>query len=89
MCKAPLGDVLDKKEAESYHQCVGALLWLANMTRPDLAYAAGYPAWYLQVLTSALNGFLKHTLAHINFTSDCLLTLGRQNDDSLTGYVDK
>jgi hypothetical protein len=86
MHKAPLGDVLDKKEAESYRQCrCGALLWLANMTRPDLAYAAGYLVCHLQVPTSAHKGFLKHTLAHLNLTSGYVLTLGRQTDDSHIG----
>jgi hypothetical protein len=88
MYKAPLGDVHDKKEAESYRQCVGALLWLANMSRPDIAYAAGYLACYLQVPTSAHKRFLKHTLAHLNLTSGYVLTLSRQNDNLLIGYVD-
>jgi hypothetical protein len=88
MHKAPLGDKLEDKDAIRYRHLVGALLWLANLSRPDLAYAAGHLAYHLQVPTSAHQTFLKDTLAYLNDTSGHVLTLGCQTDDLLLGYVD-
>jgi hypothetical protein len=88
MHKAPLGKKLEDKDAIRYRHLVGALLWLANLSRPDLAYAAGYLACHLQVPTSAHQTFLKDTLAYLNDTSGLVLTLGRETDDPLLGYVD-
>jgi hypothetical protein len=54
MHKSPPGAVSTGEASERYRRWVDDLLWLANMTLPDLAYTAGYSylACHLQMPTS-------------------------------------
>jgi hypothetical protein len=86
--KTPTGTELSGKDVTDYRHHVGELMWLANMTRPDLAYSAGFLARHLQVPTSAHQDQLEHTLAYLSGTKGYVLTLGRQTDDPLLAYSD-
>jgi len=86
--KDPPGDALSAYATESYRRTVGELMYLANSTRPDLAYAAAYLACHLQVPTRAHQAHLKHTLGYLSTTTSYVLTLGRQTEDAICGYVD-
>lgn len=59
------GKGLSYEDTKIYRHNVGELMWLANMTRPDLAYAAGLLARHLQVPTSAQQTHLHNTLAYL------------------------
>lgn len=84
----PPGAALSPQATEGYRRTVGELMYLANSTRPDLAYAAAYLACHLQVPTRAHQAHLKHTLGYLSITTGYVLPLGRQTDDTLCGYVD-
>jgi hypothetical protein len=73
-----------------YRHTVGELLYLANMhmSRPDLAYSAGYLARHLQMPTSANESHLKHVLRNLHGTTGFVLTLGHQSEVNCEGYVD-
>jgi hypothetical protein len=84
----PQGVPLDDKEAALYRKRVGALMYLANMARPDLAYSAAYLVRYLQAPHTAQLNQLTQVLRYLIATAGHLLTLGHQSDEPLVGWVD-
>lgn len=84
----PNGPLLPKDEAELYRKRVGELMYLANTSRPDLAYAAGYLAKHLQAPFHAHSSQLWQTLAYLKATQGYVLTLGCVTDDPLLCFVD-
>ena len=76
-----------------YRQLVGALLYLATCTRPDLSYAIGACARYGSNLGKIHWSALKHILKYLAGTRDLGLVYGKQFAEDIPhnvvhGYVD-
>jgi hypothetical protein len=86
--KDPLGELLEENDVQQYRKVVGELMYLANMTRPDLAYSAGYLARFLQSPSQAHQHQLKEVLRYVKSSCEYVLTLGCQSAKTLVGFVD-
>jgi hypothetical protein len=86
--KDPPGATMTPEATARYRHTVGELLYLANMSRPDLACSAGYIARHLPMPTSANKSQLKHVLRYLHGTTGFVLTLGHQSEVNCKGYVD-
>ena len=70
-----------------YAVAVGALHYLADVTRPDIAYAVGYLAKFLQNPGNAHWTAVKHIYQYLCATQNYWLILGG-NQSGLVGYSD-
>jgi hypothetical protein len=86
--KEPQGKQLQAEDRARYQKTTGELLYLANSTRPDLAYSVGYLARYLQSPMTSHYNQLKQVLCYVKATHNYVLTLGQQDQESLVGWVD-
>ena len=91
----PTGSILTSTAANEqvlgpevpYAQCVGALNYIANCTRPDLAYPLSVLSRFMARPTNRHWELCKHVLRYLKGTRDLGLTFGITNDE-LTGWVD-
>jgi hypothetical protein len=86
--KKPLGTQLSADGVARYRREVGELMYLANTSRPDLAYRAGYLARHVQHPAHSHLLQLKQVLSYLKGTVNYALTLGKLNSEALTGWVD-
>ena len=83
----------DKKAAMMnipYHELIGALTWIAIVSRPDIAFATTYLAWFNANPGPTHWKAAKHVLQYLNGTKQHYLTLGLQfgNSNELTVFAD-
>ena len=74
-----------------YREVLGAITWLAVVSRPDLAFAASYLGQYSANPGKPHWKALLRVLRYLQGTRELTLTLGRVSDadpDILTGYTD-
>jgi hypothetical protein len=71
-----------------YLSAIGALMYLANSTRPDIAFAVNLLARYSAAPTKRHWAGVKHILRYLNGTRDFGLFYARGQDSTLIGYTD-
>ena len=76
-----------KKPTTDYRSAVGALLYLATMTRPDISYAVSQVAKYCENPQPAQWNAVKRIFAYQKGTCDYGLWLGGR-DEGVVGYTD-
>jgi hypothetical protein len=79
-------EVLSSKYA--YLSVIGALMYLANNTRPDIAFAVNLLARYSAAPTIRHWNRMKDGLQYFQGTSDLSLFYPKNQDLSLIGYAD-
>ena len=70
-----------------YAQCVGALLYLANFTRPDISFVVSALARHMTKGTDRHWPQVKHVLGYLKGTQDTGIVYGCTSD-VLTGWYD-
>ena len=70
-----------------YVAAVGALHYLADITRLDIAYAVGQLAHYLQNPSPAHWTACKRVYQYIKATKDYCLELGNNKEEELVGFL--
>ena len=70
-----------------YLNAIGALMYLANCTRPDIAFFVNLLARYSSVLTKRHWNEIKYVLQYLRGTSDVGLYYLKESKSQLIGYV--
>jgi hypothetical protein len=86
----PTGTVLhplSEYEKELYPATVGTLMYIATVSRPDIAYAASMLARFLAVPTRELLETAMKVVMYLNKTIDCKLTFGQRRNSPVDGVV--
>jgi len=81
-----LGDGERLEEPNRYAELVGSLLFLANQTRPDIAFAVGRLARRMAIPTEGDMAAAKAVVRYLKGTKDMGLVYGRA--ERLAGWVD-
>jgi hypothetical protein len=85
----PASPLLDSSSSRRYLELVGILLWLANATRPDLAFTASFLGRYSHCATQETLSFAERALGFAYQTRHLVLHLGGTgNSSELYLYVD-
>jgi hypothetical protein len=71
-----------------YLSAIGALMYLANSTQPDIAFAVNLLAIHSAILTERHWTGVKNILRYLNGTKDLGLFFQRRTDPSMIGYAD-
>lgn len=71
-----------------YRSLVGALLYIASMTRPDISAAISYLSRYLDRPSRRSWKLAKQVLNYLRHTKKCPLMLGKLDDSSIVTYAD-
>jgi hypothetical protein len=71
-----------------YLSAIGALIYLANNTRPDIAFVVNYLARHSAAPTMRHWNDIKNILRYLNGTIDLDLFFWRNQESDLIGYVD-
>ena len=71
-----------------YLSAIGALMYLANSTRPDIAFVVNLLARHSAALTKRHWNRVKNILRYLQGTPDLGLFYQRNSDPSLVGYTD-
>ena len=71
-----------------YLSAIGALMYLANYTRPDIAFSVNLLARYCSAPTKRHWNGIKHILRYLCGTSDMGLFYSKAMEPQLLGYVD-
>jgi hypothetical protein len=71
-----------------YLSVIGALMYLANQTRPDIAFAVNLLARHSAAPTKRHWTGAKHILRYLNGTKDLGLFFQRNQDPTIIGYTD-
>jgi len=71
-----------------YLSVIGALMYLANQTRPDIAFAVNLLARHSAAPTKRHWTGAKHILRYLNGTKDLGLFFQRNQDTTMIGYTD-
>ena len=72
----------------SYLSAIGALMYLANYTRPDIAFSINLLARYNSTPTKRHWNGIKHMLRYLRGTSDMGLFYSKAMEPQLLGYAD-
>jgi hypothetical protein len=80
------GDQVDDKLP--LRNLVGALLYIANLTRPDITAAVSYLSRYLDRPTKRTWKYAKQVLNYLRSTKDKKLILGNIDNSSISVYAD-
>lgn len=81
-----MGDALSEKDHGIYRELVGALMYLAVCTRPDIAHATGLCARYTHKPTSGHLTAAKHILRYLKGTDKLGITYGGNKNQHLDFY---
>ena len=76
------------EDGDRYRSAVGALLYLANNTRPDLAFSVGVLARHMAAPSVANWAQVKRVLRYVKGTADKGLHFGGQKEPWFEGYSD-
>lgn len=71
-----------------YRQIIGSLMFVATVSRPDIAYATSYLSQYLDKPTKSLWTQAKRTLRYLRDTENLGLTYERNDDERIETYSD-
>ena len=71
-----------------YHSAIGALMYLANTTRPDIAFAVNLLARYSSAPTRRHWNGIKHILRYLKGKTDMGLFYSVNCSPNLVGYAD-
>ena len=71
-----------------YLGAIGALMYLANCTRPDIAFSVNLLAWYSSAPTLRHWNGVKHVLHYLHGTTDMRLCYPNKSNPQLVGYAD-
>ncbi|RVX04725.1 Retrovirus-related Pol polyprotein from transposon RE1 [Vitis vinifera] len=71
-----------------YLSAIGALMYLANCTRPDIAFSVNLLARYSSAPTRRHWNGIKHILRYLRRTTDMGLFYSRESKQQLLGYAD-
>ncbi|RVW59189.1 Copia protein [Vitis vinifera] len=71
-----------------YLSAIGALMYLANCTRPDIAFSVNLLARYSSAPTRRHWNGIKHILRYLRGTTDMGLFYSRESKQQLLGYAD-
>ncbi|XP_074342406.1 secreted RxLR effector protein 161-like [Apium graveolens] len=71
-----------------YLSAIGALMYLANNTRPDIAFAVNLLARFSSDPTKRHLDVIKHILTYLRGTIDLGLFFPNNSKSQLVGYVD-
>ena len=71
-----------------YHSTIGALMYLANCTRPDIAFSINLLARYSSALIRRRWNSIKHILCYLRGTIDMSLFYWRELKQQLLAYAD-
>ena len=83
------GEPLPPDQKSKYMQIVGAVQYLATVSRPDIAYATGKLARFMSSPTPYLLTCALRLLRYLHSTANYGLVLdGSKDSDLLTGYAD-
>src|SRR5699024_5183462 len=83
------GPALNKEQTKYYRSLIGSLLYISNITRPDICFAVNYLSRFMQNPTKQHWVYAKHVLNYANVTaSKRKLHLGKFDDTQLVGYAD-
>ena len=75
-----------KMRGMPYSKAIGSVLWLAVVSRPDIAYAVGILSQFVQNLGLAHWEALKQVIIYLNTTKDLWLTFGGRSKTLVEGY---
>jgi hypothetical protein len=78
---SPLSD----EQSAMYPAVVGSLLYIATVTRPDIAYAAAALARYLSKPTKELLDSAMHVVKYMKYTEQCKLFFGARRNAKPVG----
>jgi hypothetical protein len=84
----PLEHMLTDEAAARYHQTVGQPMYLATMTRPDLADSNGYLVRHMSQPYDTHDARLGQVLDYLHTTHSFVLHLGHQSDERILGSMD-
>jgi hypothetical protein len=71
-----------------YLSAIGALMYLANCTRPDIAFSVNLLARYSSAPTRRHWNGVKHVLRYLRGTTDMRLFYSKGSNSQLVGYAD-
>ena len=71
-----------------YLSVIGALMYLANYTRPDIAFSVNLVARYSSAPTQRDWNSIKHILCYLQGKNDMCLFYSKESKKQLLGYVD-
>ena len=71
-----------------YLSVIGALMYLANCTRPDIAFFVNLLARYSSAPTKRHWNGIQHILRYLSETSDMGLFYSNKSKEKLLGYAD-
>ena len=71
-----------------YLSAIGALMYLTNCTRPDIAFSVNFLARYSSAPTRRHWNGIKHILRYLRGTTDMGLFYSRESKQQLLGYAD-
>nr|CAN78333.1 hypothetical protein VITISV_015045 [Vitis vinifera] len=71
-----------------YLSAIGALMYLVNCTRPDIAFSVNLLARYNSAPTRRHWNGIKHILRYLRGTTDMGLFYSRESKQQLLGYAD-
>ena len=71
-----------------YFSVIGSLLYLANCTRPDIAFSVNLLARYSSSPTQRHWNGIKHILRYLQGTTDMGLFYSKESKQQLFGYAD-
>lgn len=86
LVKPVQGSQLD--ETFTYRQAVGSLLYLAVVTRPDISFAVGLVARFIERHDTSHVNAVRRIIAYLKGTSNFGIRFVGFAADSLTGYTD-
>ncbi|KAG5456991.1 MAG: hypothetical protein BJ554DRAFT_3113 [Olpidium bornovanus] len=75
-------------DAGRYAEAVGSIMWMATMTRPDLAFAAAFLARFTSAPTNRHWGAAKRALRYIKGTTDHGICFRAQGPGRITAFCD-
>jgi hypothetical protein len=78
---------LSDNEKELYPTIVGTIMYLATVSRPDIAYAASMLARFLAVPNGELLDVARKVVKYLNTTIDCKLTFGQRRHTEIGGVI--
>ena len=81
-------DWLSSEEQTKYRQLIGGLLYIANLTRPDVCFAVNYLSRFMQKASKVHLQNAEKVLLYLYSTKDRKLHLGGLDEQLLTCYSD-